>query len=593
MQTPAPRQQGWAVATNQAQPETDQPLLLGRYRTVETRGTGGFGEVRVCWDTRLDRKVAIKCMPLETAPGMGASTLSEALSEARITSRLTDQNIVTVHDFEVRGGTAYLIMEFVDGMTLAELMSRVEGGVLTYDECAHLLSSLASALDHAHAEGVLHLDIKPSNVFIDAQGNVKLGDFGMASLASAAGWEGARGGTVGYMPPEQLTGDYVDERTDVFALACVCYQALTGSCPFLAKDADASLKRIEKGARPLAKVEPELAGPVSDQIAEALSADPGRRPSTAGELARAVLPYLGDEAEGRASVADLLAQARGETGPADEVWNAAMRVGIAERYPWLPNATSRVVCAAVSGAVCLRCIPAIARLVGLNIVSMPLAAASTLVPAAFSAALPAAGGTFTTLVYVITLVTPGAYSPAFLVAALAGAVLYLWQTHVSPASRLSHAALLLGCATGSPVGSAALAGACLSPLPAAATSALGGVLAMFLTPALGSSDGASFVSAVGGIVMSGSSWLMAAGCAGASLACALISKRRSNAACAAAQVTCCAILIATLVFSARVENGGLWTTPSICDIAVALVCLILMSISIMTLGPVSDTWEDE
>ena len=145
-------------------------------------------------------------MPLETAPGMGASTLSEALSEARITSRLTDQNIVTVHDFEVRGGTAYLIMEFVDGMTLAELMSRVEGGVLTYDECAYLLSSLASALDHAHAEGVLHLDIKPSNVFIDAQGNVKLGDFGMASLASAAGWEGARGGTVGYMPPEQLTG---------------------------------------------------------------------------------------------------------------------------------------------------------------------------------------------------------------------------------------------------------------------------------------------------------------------------------------------------------------------------------------------------
>ena len=511
MQTPAPKQQGWAVATNQAQPETDQPLLLGRYRTVETRGTGGFGEVRVCWDTRLDRKVAIKCMPLETAPGMGASTLSEALSEARITSRLTDQNVVTVHDFEVREGTAYLIMEFVDGMTLAELMSRVEGGVLTYDECAHLLSSLASALDHAHTEGVLHLDIKPSNVFIDAQGNVKLGDFGMASLASAAGWEGARGGTVGYMPPEQLTGDYVDERTDVFALACVCYQALTGSCPFLAKDADASLKKIEKGARPLAKVEPELAGPVSDQIAEALSADPGRRPSTAGELARAVLPYLGDEAEGRASVADLLAQARGETGPTDEVWNAAMRVSIVERYPWLPNAVSRVVCAAVSGTVCLRCIPAIARLVGLNIEPMPLAVASALVPAALSAALPTAGGTFTALVYVITLVTPGAYSPAFLIAALAGVVLYLWQTYVSPSSRLSHAALLLGCATGSPVGSAALAGACLPPLPAAATSALGGVLAVFLTSALGSSGGASFVSAVGGIVASGSSWLMAVG----------------------------------------------------------------------------------
>ena len=116
---------------------------------------------------------------------------------------------------------------------------------------------------------------------------------------------------------------------------------------------------------------------------------------------------------------------------------------------------------------------------------------------------------------------------------------------------------------------------------------------MFLTPALGSSDGASFVSAVGGIVMSGSSWLMAAGCASASLACALISRRRSSVACATAQVACCAVLVATLILSARVENGGLWATPSIRDIAVALVCLIFMSISIMTLGPVSDTWEDE
>ena len=175
-----------------------------------------------------------------------------------ISSRLTHPNIVTVHDFEVRGNVAYLIMEYVSGLTLAELLARVEGGVLTYDECAHLLSSLAAALDFAHANDVLHLDIKPSNVFIDSSGAVKLGDFGMASLASAAGWEGARGGTVGYMPPEQLAGGLVDERTDVFALGVVCYQALTGISPFLAKDAEASRRKIERGAKPLAKVEPEL-----------------------------------------------------------------------------------------------------------------------------------------------------------------------------------------------------------------------------------------------------------------------------------------------------------------------------------------------
>ena len=172
MQDPNPTQMGWAAPPQQAQPQAEQPLLLARYRVVETRGTGGFGAVHVCWDTRLERRVAIKCMPLTAAPGMSSSTLAEALDEARITSRLTHPNIVTVHDFAVEGSVAYLIMEYVNGLTLAELMSRVEGGVLTYDECAHVLSSLAAALDFAHANGVLHLDIKPSNVFIDGSGIV-------------------------------------------------------------------------------------------------------------------------------------------------------------------------------------------------------------------------------------------------------------------------------------------------------------------------------------------------------------------------------------------------------------------------------------
>ena len=90
---------------------------------------------------------------------------------------------------------------------------------LIWCEVAHVLRSVAAALAYAHDNGVLHLDIKPANVMVARDGSVKLADFGMASIASAAGWGGARGGTVGYMPPEQLTGDLVDERTDVFALA--------------------------------------------------------------------------------------------------------------------------------------------------------------------------------------------------------------------------------------------------------------------------------------------------------------------------------------------------------------------------------------
>lgn len=258
MPDPTPTQQGWATPSYQVQPQPEQALLLGRYRVVETRGTGGFGSVQVCWDTRLERRVAIKCMPLATAPGMSASTLAEALDEARITSRLTHPNIITVHDFEVRGTMAYLIMEYVNGLTLAELLARVENGVLTYDECAHLLSSLAAALDFAHANDVLHLDIKPSNVFIDSSGAVKLGDFGMASLASVAGWEGARGGTVGYMPPEQLAGELVDERTDVFALGVVCYQALTASARSWQRTPRHHARRSSGARGPLPRWSPNL-----------------------------------------------------------------------------------------------------------------------------------------------------------------------------------------------------------------------------------------------------------------------------------------------------------------------------------------------
>lgn len=593
MQTPTPQQQGWAATPNQAQPQAEQPLLLGRYRVVETRGTGGFGAVRVCWDTRLERKVAIKCMPLEPAPGMSASTLAEALDEARITSRLTHPNVVTVHDFAVQGTTAYLIMEYVHGLTLAELMGRVEGGVLTYDECAHLLASLAKALDYAHQNDVLHLDIKPSNVFIDSAGNIKLGDFGMASLASATGWEGARGGTVGYMPPEQLSGELVDERTDVFALAVVCYQALVGATPFAAKDAEASLKKIQKGARPLAKAEPELAGPVSDQLGEALSADPGTRPSTAGELAAAVLPYLGDEDEGRKSIASLMAQAMGEPDPYEEAWEAAANMPLVERHPWLPAALERGASALASGLVGWRCIPAIAAMLGVSANPVAIAAASALVPAAVAAAWPGAGGVIAAAALVGALFAPGVYSAAFLIAILAAAGLFAWGYLASFKARLSHAALFMAGALGSAAGSAALAGACLPPLTAAVTSAFGGLLALILKAALAAGTGDAFATSCGAILTHGGTWVALLGCALGAGACALISRGHGKGANIAGQALSFAILIASWLIALRVENGGLWTAPAASDIAVAVGCSLLMCIAIASLGPVPITWEDE
>ena len=121
-----------------------EEILLGRYRVLERRGTGGFGSVCTCWDTRLQRRVAIKRMPLAAETG---TTAEEALAEARTACMLAHPNIVTVFDFEAHGSYAYLVMEYVDGLNLAELLARVEGGRLTPDECAHVLDSVARALD--------------------------------------------------------------------------------------------------------------------------------------------------------------------------------------------------------------------------------------------------------------------------------------------------------------------------------------------------------------------------------------------------------------------------------------------------------------
>ena len=594
MQDPTPTQQGWATPSYQAQPQAaEQALLLGRYRVVETRGTGGFGSVRVCWDTRLERRVAIKCMPLTAAPGMSTSTLAEALDEARITSRLTHPNIVTVHDFEVAGSAAYLIMEYVSGLTLAELLARVEGGVLTYDECAHVLSSLAAALDFAHANDVLHLDIKPSNVFIDASGTVKLGDFGMASLASVAGWEGARGGTVGYMPPEQLSGGLVDERTDVFALAVVCYQALTGACPFAAKDATASLKRIERGAKPLAKVEGELAGPVSDLMARALSADPSERPATAGELAKLVVPYLGDEEEGHASVASLVSQATGEADPNAEAWEEAAHVSAVERWPWLPAALRRGTSALVAGAVAVRVAAPLAGAAGLTASPAGAAAALGGAVAVLGAVAPVAGGTAACVLAVLGMLSGGMYSPAFLVAVIAAIALAAWRVATAGSGSLAHAALLLPAAMGSPYAGVGLAAAALDPKAAAVTGLAGSALQLALSHALAAASGARFAEALAATLAQPATWLTMLGCAAAAGLASAVSGERGGTRAVLGQALGAAVLVAIQVIAARVENGGLWEAPPVAGVAIAVVCAVLMSIVISTVGPVPRHMEDE
>ena len=179
---------------------TSSRELLKRYQPLETLATGGFGSIEICRDTHLRRRVAIKRIPLINGAGMPASDIMDVLREAHTAAMLQHPNIVQVIDFTHDTAYAYLVMEYVDGMSLAEFLHRVDGHSLTFDEAAAIADALGQALTFAHANGVLHLDIKPANVLIDHSGNVKLTDFGMARLSSAGGFGGSRGGTIGYMP---------------------------------------------------------------------------------------------------------------------------------------------------------------------------------------------------------------------------------------------------------------------------------------------------------------------------------------------------------------------------------------------------------
>ena len=174
---------------------TGEQLLLDRYEVLGSAGEGAFGSVIVAWDTRIERRVAIKCMPLEDATGaltaqrgsilvgdrpFDTVVLIVGLEEARTAAKLSDASIGSIDDFEVNEDTAYLIMEYVDGLTLAELLTQYPGEI-NADVVAAVFKAVSHALEVAHKRHVLHLDIKPENVLIDHQGQVKGTDFGLAT----------------------------------------------------------------------------------------------------------------------------------------------------------------------------------------------------------------------------------------------------------------------------------------------------------------------------------------------------------------------------------------------------------------------------
>ena len=572
---------------------TQPQLLLGRYRAIEERDRGGFGAVLVCWDVRLQRRVAIKCLPLDVDEGATAA-IHEALAEARASSNLTHPNIVTIHDFEVDEQFAYLVMEYVDGLTLAELIARVEGGVLVYDEVANVLDSVASALAYAHENGVLHLDIKPGNVMIDRSGAVKLGDFGMATLMSAAGWGGARGGTVGYMPPEQLTGELVDERTDVFALATVCYEALTGVSPFAASTAAQSLKLIAKGPAPLSDKEPELAGPVELAFMSALSPSPAGRMSSPEEFAGEVLPSLGDPRDGKASLAQLINDEPSAQDDFDESpWRAMDPPG--RRAPWVAPACTRAANGLACALLAWHCAPA----VGLS--SLVLQGAAVLVAGGAAALWAPAGAAVASGLLVLAVVTPDVTPVSVFAAVAVGGLAGLWLGRASTSSRLSAASLLAAPALGWTTFTPGLAGYAFAPARAAATGALACFLALvaeLLATAHSSLDAPAFSQGFLNLLSNPGNWALLAGAALGAAACSRIGSsgapdsQASRVRALIGQVVAFILLGCGIAVRAALENDGIVSSGSGGAWAVAVGSLVLMTVVVGLFGAPERDWEE-
>ena len=285
----------------------EQQLILDRYRPLSELGEGGFSTVVLAWDTRMQRRVAIKRMALPLDRSGHVLANPPGLAEARTAAMLNHPAIVTVLDFETDADEAFIIMEHVDGASLERILDDL-GGPLDLDETAAIFGGVADALDFAHENGVLHLDIKPANVLVTRDGRVKVADFGMAALSSGAGHGSSEGGTIGYMPLEQLEGRPVSEATDEWALAALTYECLTATNPFDDDTVEAAIARVQALDPPLpSDVEPGLPGALDDVLFAALGPLPADRYRTVTSFADALEPHLGDPDAGRVSLAETVA----------------------------------------------------------------------------------------------------------------------------------------------------------------------------------------------------------------------------------------------------------------------------------------------